>query len=498
MIKKIGKRIIFALVVTSLLIPTSITYAEEEPSSTPTPTATPTAEPTSTPTPTPTPTATPTPTPTPTATPTPSTKVTLTLEPTEKELEEGETVTLKATVKNAEDTSVKFTSSDEKIATVDSKGKVTALKAGTVTITAISNADDKARETCDITVVAKPEEKDDDASIKSLTISNGTIDPVFTRGNLKYTVKITNDVKKLNFKVTLNSEEAKGYLVSNNESLKNGTVVKIVVTAEDESTQTYEFTIEKEPTDLTLKSLKIRGYTLNQTFKPETTEYTLDIPYEAVDVTIQAAAKSENASVSVSGATSLEVGKNVVSVTVKDDEGNSKVYKITVTRFEETVEEEEPEEKEEEETNEEKPTITSEEKPVVSYMESTDSTRKDHTLKYILVSIGCFILLLIGIFGIYFYVKTSTKEKKTKKQKEVPVEPKQESNENMSSVSDVVESPKVEAAVITAEDKALDDALNDVVEDTKEFPVVNNPDANIQELNNEKVQKEIEDLFDDE
>ncbi|MBE6146953.1 MAG: hypothetical protein E7168_01315 [Firmicutes bacterium] len=507
MIKKITKRIIFMMAVLSLIVPIGVIHAEEETS--PTPTATPKATPspsptpTSSPSPSPSPTSTPTPTATPKPTGTPEVKVTLTLDKTSVELEEGETITLKATVKNADDTSVKFTSSDEKIATVDSKGKVTTKKAGNVTITAISNADDTARENCDIKVVAKPEEKDDDASIKNLTISNGTISPVFTRANLKYAVKIKSNVSSLTFKVTLNSEKAE-YKIDGNKSLKNGSVVKIVVTAEAGNTQTYEFEIEKEATVLTLKSLKIRGYTLNQTFKPENTEYTLDIPYEAVDVTVQAAATSENASVSVTGSTSLSVGKNIVSVTVKDSDGNSKVYKITVTRAEETVEEEE-EEEEKEESNEKEPIITSEEKPVVSYMGSTDSTRNDHTLKYILVSIGCLILLLIGILGIYFYIKTSSKDKpkKTKTGKKAGVvssdDEFDEEEEDVGNKLDFlkVDSPVVEASPITSEDKALDDALNDMEGVTKEFPVISDSLIDRQQ-NNETVKKEIEDLFDDE
>ncbi|HAQ4408831.1 Ig-like domain-containing protein [Enterococcus faecium] len=70
----------------------------------------------------------------------------------------GATETLSATVspETATDKSVKFTSSDETIATVTPvQGKVTAVKAGTATITATTSNDKTA--TCKVTVTAASE-----------------------------------------------------------------------------------------------------------------------------------------------------------------------------------------------------------------------------------------------------------------------------------------------------------------------------------------------------
>ncbi len=62
----------------------------------------------------------------------------MTLDQTSASIKVGENVTFKATVTpdNATDKTVTWRSSDESIATVDANGKVTALKAGEVTITA--------------------------------------------------------------------------------------------------------------------------------------------------------------------------------------------------------------------------------------------------------------------------------------------------------------------------------------------------------------------------
>lgn len=70
----------------------------------------------------------------------------------------GATETLSATVapETATDKSVKFTSSDETIATVTPvQGKVTAVKAGTATITATTSNDKTA--TCKVTATAASE-----------------------------------------------------------------------------------------------------------------------------------------------------------------------------------------------------------------------------------------------------------------------------------------------------------------------------------------------------
>lgn len=67
----------------------------------------------------------------------------ITLDKTEGILTVGNSVTVTATVTpdNATNTTISWTSSDEKVATVDSNGKVTAVAAGNATITATSESD---------------------------------------------------------------------------------------------------------------------------------------------------------------------------------------------------------------------------------------------------------------------------------------------------------------------------------------------------------------------
>ena len=80
----------------------------------------------------------------------------VTIDKTELELVEGESAQLTATVspENASDKSVKWTSSDEKVATVDNAGKVTAVAPGSAKIT-VTTTDGNKEASCTITVSAK-------------------------------------------------------------------------------------------------------------------------------------------------------------------------------------------------------------------------------------------------------------------------------------------------------------------------------------------------------
>ena len=81
----------------------------------------------------------------------------ITLNKTTLSLEEGKNETLTATVApaDADDKTLYWYSSDETIATVDENGKVTALKEGTVTITAEANDGNGAEASCAVTVTKK-------------------------------------------------------------------------------------------------------------------------------------------------------------------------------------------------------------------------------------------------------------------------------------------------------------------------------------------------------
>ena len=90
----------------------------------------------------------------------------ITLSKTEVTVAKGRTVTLSATVKPADatDKTVTWRSSDETVATVDDKGKVTGVKGGTAVVTARAG---EAEATCTVEVTAE---------VESVTLSEKNID----------------------------------------------------------------------------------------------------------------------------------------------------------------------------------------------------------------------------------------------------------------------------------------------------------------------------------
>ena len=101
----------------------------------------------------------------------------------------GKTLTLKATVSpsGATNSAVTFTSSDKKVATVNSKGVVTPVSPGTVTIT-VKTSDGNFSDTCKVTVKR---------AVTSVTLNKNTADlKSDTTLTLKATVKPSNATDK--------------------------------------------------------------------------------------------------------------------------------------------------------------------------------------------------------------------------------------------------------------------------------------------------------------
>ncbi len=393
--KRINK--VLPIIITTILIfaPYYVSAVEPSPSSTPDP-----AEPS------PSPETTPSPSPEVSPSSPPSEgetqkEYTITLDNSTLELDAGASATLKATVTpDDENIQIEWSSSDPEIVSVDQNGNITAgntARQGTQITATIKGTDKSA--TCTVNVSRK---LGTEAVLRKLEISNGTLDKNFDPNILKYTVTVASNVSELKMKYDVSHS----YKITGNSELKNGSVVKIIVTSEDEkTTKTYELTIKKEEAEksLELKSLKINGYALNETFSSSNLKYTATIPYEIETITVEAVAKDETAKISISGDTNLKVGQNTVTITVSDNK-NSKKYQIIVTREKESKIDENP-----------TSIITSTNHNKTSsgaVIGKTNNNDDDSFLKYVIISLACLILFAIGGIGIYFYLKTSPKKLK--------------------------------------------------------------------------------------
>lgn len=81
-----------------------------------------------------------------------------------------------------------------------------------------------------------------------------------------------------------------------------------------------------------LSALSVEGGELSPAFAEGTTEYSLTVPYAVSSLKISAETKHSAARTSVTGADSLAVGANTVTVRVTAENGSSRTYTLSVTR----------------------------------------------------------------------------------------------------------------------------------------------------------------------
>lgn len=385
------------------------------------------------------------------------------------EIEVGSTKEVTATIKgtNVSDSSVtwKVLSGNDviKITQEDTKVIIEGVKKGEAEIDVTANANGIKSKTLKVTVKEKEPEKSNDATLKSLKIVNATLDPAFSPDTLDYIMTVTSNNRPYIDEKNTEPNHPKATMKIN--ASVDGNTIEIIVTAEDGTTKTYKITKKQEETvSVNLKSLKVNGYTLNEPFSSSRTNYTLEIPYEAEDISIEVGKENAKAKVTINGATGLKVGKNEVKITVQNDTGNSKVYIITVTR----AAKEESEDKVASVTTNNSSNITGGKED-----QSDNLSEKNHLLQYILVTIGCLILFAIGALGIYFYCRTSMKGKNPSKGK---------SSKEKDEEENLIKEPTRE------------------LERTREFTDVEKAAENKKRAleNDRDVRKNIEDLFDDE
>lgn len=164
----------------------------------------------------------------------------------------GEKIQAKAIVlpSNADNTSIIWESSNPKVAKVSSTGMITALKAGKTSIKAI--AEDGSGVVGSITLTVE-KKKSSDATLKSLSITNGKLNKEFDSKRTKYvltlnknteSVKITPEASSKYAVVTINGKKAKNVTVK--VAAGKSKKVKIKVVAENGETKIYTIKVVRK------------------------------------------------------------------------------------------------------------------------------------------------------------------------------------------------------------------------------------------------------------
>ncbi|WP_217593063.1 cadherin-like beta sandwich domain-containing protein [Cohnella sp. GbtcB17] len=183
------------------------------------------------------------------------------------------------------------------------------------------------------------------ANLASLSISSGTLSPIFESGITEYTTSVPYTVSSIRVTPTVavgtSTVEVNGLAtLSGNESENlplnvGGNTVTVNVRSQSGFTRSYAINVTRQAAsqDSTLSSLSIPDSALNPAFDSFTKKYKLSVPYATNGLFVYATASSPFATVIGTGPHALDVGENVIKVIVTAQDGATvSEYNITITR----------------------------------------------------------------------------------------------------------------------------------------------------------------------
>ena len=228
-----------------------------------------------------------------------------------------------------------------------------ALSVGSNTITTVVTAQDGATtKTYTVTVTRAASAN---ADLSALSLSSGTLAPVFAPATTGYTASVSNATTSLTVtptvsagtsSVTVNGVPTISGSASGAIALAVGSnTITTVVTAQDgTTTKTYTVTVTRAASaNADLSALSLSSGTLAPAFASGTTGYTASVSNATTSLTLTPTLAVGTSSVTVngittisgsaSGAIALAVGSNTITTVVTAQDGTTtKTYTVTVTR----------------------------------------------------------------------------------------------------------------------------------------------------------------------
>ncbi|MCR8632200.1 S-layer homology domain-containing protein [Paenibacillus radicis (ex Xue et al. 2023)] len=192
--------------------------------------------------------------------------------------------------------------------------------------------------------------------LSSLSTDQGTLTPAFTTSNSNYTLNVSNAVSSLNITLTkadpnetLSVTGATYITVTGNVYIYNASnlivgpnLIKIQVTAQNQTSNTYNLTVNRLSNNAELSGLTLSGITLTPAFTSGTTSYSASVGNNISSTTVTASVYDSNATMTLngaaiaigqaSGAITLNTGTNVITIIATSQDGTPKTYTVTVTR----------------------------------------------------------------------------------------------------------------------------------------------------------------------
>ena len=224
----------------------------------------------------------------------------------------------------------------------------------------VVNGDEQVSSTMTLTILKSTSTLPDNADLAGLTISSGTLSPLFSSSDITYTASVDNSVTQVTVTPTASDSLATiavngnivtsstGYIVTG-LTVDEPTTVTVTVTAQDSTTtKIYTVTLTRAaaalPDNADLGGLTISSGTLSPSFSSSDITYTASVDNSVTQVTVTPTASDSLATIVVNGITvpsgtdyiltGLIVGEpTTVTVTVTaQDSTTTKIYTVTLTR----------------------------------------------------------------------------------------------------------------------------------------------------------------------
>ena len=177
--------------------------------------------------------------------------------------------------------------------------------------------------------------------LSSLSCSNATLSPSFSKSTTYYTATVPYAVESLNLSYKAADGSAK-VSVSGNSLVVGSNTVTVTCTAATGAKKTYTISVTRQQdpnykpsTDAMLKELTLDVGTLSPTFSGAVTDYVAYVPYETKSAKLTGVAKDEKAlRVTEASAQLAQEGDTVMTVTCTAEDGTtSKTYTVHVYRM---------------------------------------------------------------------------------------------------------------------------------------------------------------------
>ena len=174
-----------------------------------------------------------------------------------------------------------------------------------------------------------------DATLSSLSLSEGMLSPAFDAGITEYAASVPYLTGSLTISATANDADA-DLSGAGAKTLSVGkNTFEVVATAKDGvTTKTYTVVVTRIPlsADATLQSLTVSPGILSPAFSADVTYYTASVYNSVESIALGAVAADAGAKVSGAGTKALSVGANALSVEVTAENGGKQTYTVVVNR----------------------------------------------------------------------------------------------------------------------------------------------------------------------